>query len=160
MEEFSTLLTDMTLEQLILTIITIAIAVRYLGGLFDWFREKMRRFFDIENKKERKESELRESIESLKEKQQSLFTKFEAVTAIEEKIDLITERLQNSSRSYIIEKHHWFCYHLKYIDTYSLDAIEREYMHYKQDGGDSFIDALMDEIRSLPRTPNEIENIM
>lgn len=67
------------------------------------------------------------------------------------KVSILTERTQDSTRAYIIDKHHHFCYQIKAIDDMSLQDLERRFMFYKAAGGDTFIDALMEEIRSLPR---------
>lgn len=44
-----------------------------------------------------------------------------------------------------------FCYEVKAIDDLNLQSLERRYLYYKAAGGNSFIDGLMEEIRSLPR---------
>lgn len=67
------------------------------------------------------------------------------------RVSILTERIQDSTRAYIIDKHHHFCYQIKAIDDMSLQDLERRFMFYKVAGGDTFIDALMEEIRSLPR---------
>ena len=56
-------------------------------------------------------------------------------------------------KAYITEKHHFFCYEKKWIDDHSLDCLERKNKHYKDEGGNSFIDGLMAEIRALPKQP-------
>ena len=56
-------------------------------------------------------------------------------------------------KSWITEKHHFYCYERKWIDDYSMDCIEKRYGHYKDEGGNSFIEELMNELRSLPKTP-------
>ena len=67
------------------------------------------------------------------------------------KVLILTERTQDSARAYIIDKHHHFCYQIKAIDDMSLQDLERRFMFYKAAGGDTFIDALMEEVRSLPK---------
>ena len=64
---------------------------------------------------------------------------------------LVQERLQENTRSYLIDAHHKFCYEKRAIDDLSLQAMERRYLYYKTAGGNSFIDGLMDEVRNLPR---------
>lgn len=66
-------------------------------------------------------------------------------------ITLIQERLQENTRSYLIDAHHKFCYEMNAIDDLSLQAMERRYLYYKTAGGNSFVDNLMDEVRVLPR---------
>lgn len=70
---------------------------------------------------------------------------------LKSQISVLTERTQDSTRAYIIDKHHYFCYQIEGIDDMSLQDLERRFMCYKALGGDTFIDALMEEIRRLPR---------
>lgn len=70
---------------------------------------------------------------------------------LKNKVSVLTERTQDSTRAYIIDKHHHFCYQIKAIDDMSLQDLERRFMFYKAAGGDTFIDALMEEVRSLPK---------
>lgn len=70
---------------------------------------------------------------------------------LKSQISVLTERTQDSTRAYIIDKHHYFCYQINGIDDMSLQDLERRFMCYKALGGDTFIDALMEEIRRLPR---------
>jgi hypothetical protein len=67
--------------------------------------------------------------------------------------------MQENSRSFLIDAHHKFCYHYKKIDDLNLQSIERRYLYYKTAGGDTFIDHLMEEIRSLPRVTVFTDNI-
>lgn len=70
---------------------------------------------------------------------------------LEEQGAITTERLQENSRSYIIDKHHYFCYDVKAIDDLNLQSLERRYLYYKAAGGNSYIEGLMEEIRDLPK---------
>ena len=70
---------------------------------------------------------------------------------MDEAIALIQERLQENTRSYLIDTHHRFCYEVHAIDDLNLQSMERRYLYYKTAGGNSFIDTLMDEVRALPK---------
>lgn len=41
------------------------------------------------------------------------------------------------------EKHHFFVYKQGWIDDYSLDCLEKQYRHYRQEGSSSFIEQKM-----------------
>lgn len=64
-------------------------------------------------------------------------------------VSLLRERMQDSTRIYIIDKYHHFKT-IGAIDTMSLEDLERRFMYYKEAGGDTFIDGLIEEIRKLP----------
>jgi hypothetical protein len=69
----------------------------------------------------------------------------------ESTVALLQERMQENTRSYLIDAHHKFCYQFKQIDDLNLESLERRYLYYKTSGGDTFIDHLMEEVRALPR---------
>ena len=77
-----------------------------------------------------------------------------------DQMKITTERLQESTRNYIIDKHHYFCYQIKAIDDLSLQSLERRFLYYKAAGGNSFIDGLMEEIRELPRLNFQNEQLL
>ena len=63
---------------------------------------------------------------------------------------MVQQRLQDSTRSYLIDKYHYYVQELGVIDEAALQDIERRYLYYKNSGGDSFIELRMEEIRNLP----------
>ena len=73
------------------------------------------------------------------------------INDIKKAINLLTESDKDDIKAWITEKHHYFCYQIGWIDDYSLDCIEKRYGHYKDEGGNTFIDELMEEIRALPK---------
>lgn len=77
------------------------------------------------------------------------------ISGLKGQISTLTERTQDSTRAYLIDKHHHFCYQVHGIDDMSMQDIERRFMYYKVAGGDTFIDGLVDEIRALPRLTPE-----
>lgn len=153
MDEINTLVTEFSIQDIILIVIMVASGLKFLWSLFDWFHQKLRRWLSIETEKEKKERNLGDQLQNLADKQEELFKKFDRLSDLNDKIDNITDRLQEDTRSYIIDKHHFFCYKCGCIDLFSLESIERKYMYYKQAGGDSFIDSLMYDIRALPSSP-------
>ena len=56
-------------------------------------------------------------------------------------------------KAWITQQHHYFCYELKCIDDFSLDCIEKRFKHYQDENGNSFVENLMNELRTLPKQP-------
>jgi hypothetical protein len=100
-------------------------------------------------------SDLKESMLNLDSKINQIHAQTEEMHSrqdqIEKSFGLVKERMQENTRSYLIDAHHRFCYELKQIDDYSLASMERRYLYYKEAGGNTFIDNLMEEVRALPR---------
>lgn len=66
---------------------------------------------------------------------------------------LLTDADREDTRSWIVQQYHYFCEQKKWIDDFSMDALEKRYIYYQQEGGNSYITGLMEQLRSLPRTP-------
>ena len=72
------------------------------------------------------------------------------------KIDMLIDSDKDDIKSYITREHHYFCYQVGWIDDFSLDCLERRYEHYADEGGNSFIEGFMNELRALPKqSPQE-----
>ena len=70
-------------------------------------------------------------------------------------IQQLTNSDKDAIKSYITEKHHFFVYKQEWIDDYSLDCLQKRFEHYREEGGNSFIEQEMNELRNLPRREYE-----
>ena len=83
----------------------------------------------------------------------------ETLNCLSKKIDMLINSDKDDIKSYITRQHHYFCYQIGWIDDFSLDCVERRYQHYTDEGGNSFIEGFMNELRALPKqSPEEREN--
>lgn len=162
MAQIDFLLNNFSLPTLLLIIFSLTFAVKAVSEVVDYFRDKLRKYFNVEDEKEKNQKELDLLRESIVELKTSIDTRFDEINLKldrqEQNIkqlqatDTITlERLQDEARSQIIDKHHYFCYKIKAIDDLSLQSLERAYMYYTNAGGNTFIAGLMKELRQLPR---------
>lgn len=183
MDAVTTLLSTMSIEEIILTVILLAVSVKFLGELFEWCYNKLKGFFHLSDVKEERHKEIMESLNNLQRdmkdqkrignQQQKQIDKIssqldgqgkesialrkaledqtEEITTLQGWVSTLNERVQDSTRAYLIDRHHHFCYQIKGIDDMSLQDLERRFMYYKVAGGDTFVDALMEDIRALPR---------
>lgn len=155
MGEITTLFTQYSVEELILFIIIVLFVLKALNEIISYFYNKIKEHFGIENKKEEWERGITEGLENIHSEINGLKEQanknHEKQKEIEATMALVQERLQENTRSYLIDAHHKFCYEIKAIDDLNLQAMERRYLYYKTAGGNSFIDGLMDQVRQLPR---------
>lgn len=140
------ILENYSLSEVATFIILLALATKGVITFGDWVSERLAKVF---NKKTLKVKEA-EQIENLQSKQKETEN---ILQEIKGKIDLLIASDKDSIKSYITKEHHHFCYDKKWIDDYSLDCIERRYGHYTEEGGNSFIKELMNELRNLPKQP-------
>ena len=151
------LLGTYSLTQIITFIVLLAIAAKEGITLVIWFKDLFKKKFkdDMKNtvateKQNEQIDKIKEDIQILIENQEKIF---EEIELFKQKLEMIIESDKDDIKSWITEKHHFYCYERKWIDDYSMDCIERRYGHYKDEGGNSFIEVLMNELRSLPKTP-------
>lgn len=152
------LFSQYSIEALIIIVIAVAVVAKYVLELIDWFKNKMSKHFGTQVDEDRWHEEIMNNLKGLKESSDNIDNRMsqldKRMSNVELRIAKNTDRLQENARSWLIDKHHYFCYKVKYIDDASLEVIERRYLYYKSDGGNSYIDTLMDDIRNLPRHRN------
>lgn len=155
MGNITNLLSQFSIEAIILFIIAFGLSLKCIGELWDYFYAKIKKYFNYVSSKDKQHDEIINSIQSLHDNIEELKKQQKdnqiTMEKVQDNLGLVNERLQETSRNYIIDKHHYYCYEIGTIDDLSLQSIEREYLHYKAGGGNSFIDNLMDELRNLPR---------
>ena len=176
MGEVNYLFSNYSFEQIFIAVIVGLLVIKIITELIKYFYDKFRNYFGMKTKKETWEHNTSEDLNYIKEKVDYLETsadqRKERLIAVENKIieneahdkkiseqmdelmddmKLVHERLQENTRSFLIDSHHKFCNDIQGIDDQSLQSMERRYLYYKAAGGDSFIDTLMDEVRTLPR---------
>ena len=145
------LITNYSWSEIILFVIAFAAAIKGVVTFWDWGKDRLRKVYDKEDKIEEIKSLIVEN-----KKQMNEFSNIQAQTIneiqhLKENITNLTASDKDDIKAWITEKHHHFCYDIKYIDDYSLDCIEKRYAHYVDEGGNSFIGKLMEEIRNLPK---------
>lgn len=166
MSELNNLLSSYPLSELLLLIVGLLAASKAVWTLVEYWLEKVNvhvgekykrqeRWDNFDKKIDDLTANLDNHIDSLSGKVEELKQQNEQTHEHQVQIDrslaLVQERLQENSRSYLLDAHHKFCYEFKKIDDLTLQSIERRYLYYKTAGGDTFIDHLMEEIRELPR---------
>lgn len=138
------LFTHYSVSEIILFIIILAIAIKKLIQFIDWARKRTRQAIVEKDRPLELASIAQKHDEQLQNIQSEL-------TSLKDSITLLIESDIDDIKQSLTKDHHYFCYKLKSIDDYSLDCMERRYSHYKEEGGNSFVQTLMEEVRALPR---------
>lgn len=151
------LLKAYSLQDILIFMVLLAIAIKGAISFFDWTKERLGRVY----KKEYAETKTQEDLDAKLQQESVAIQKLEKnqaemMTAMEElsnKIDALIDSDKDDIKSFLVKEHHYFCYQRGWIDDYSLDCCEKRYKHYVQEGGNSFIEDMMNEIRNLPKQP-------
>lgn len=145
------LITNYSWSEIILFVIAFAAAIKGVVTFWDWGKDRLRKVYDKEDKIEEIKSLIVENIKQMNEFSNIQAQTINEIQHLKENITNLTASDKDDIKAWITEKHHHFCYDIKYIDDYSLDCIEKRYAHYVDEGGNSFIGKLMEEIRNLPK---------
>ena len=137
--------------------IFLALAVKSLISFFDWAYSSIKKVFNKEysqiNEKEELERRLQHGSEMMTALKNNQDMTDKVLNDLSAKIDMLIDSDKDDIKSYITREHHYFCYQKEWIDDFSLDCIERRYQHYTDEGGNSFIEGFMNELRALPKQP-------
>ena len=162
------LLETYSLSQVIVFFIIFCLAIKETVTFYDWAKTRIQQCYNKNLKekddKDKIQNEISDITEFFQEKEKRFNEKKEKINTsfikINEQIDFLIEQInmliesdKDDIKSYITEKHHSFCYERQWIDDYSLDCLEKRFKHYEDEGGNSFVESLMEEIRSLPKHP-------
>ena len=147
------LLSNYSIGEILVFIVVLAIAVKEICGFFDWCNDKLKNRdkknqvqIDFQAELKTNEQEIAKLAETFNSLQNNL-------KSLSEQVKLLIDSDKDDIKSYIVERHHYFCYDQKYIDDYSLDCLERRFKHYANEGGNSYIEDLMKDLRTLDKRP-------
>lgn len=150
------LLQSYSLSDILIFIVILALAVKSVITFFDWVKERFQKVFNRQhtelNEREELERRLNHGSEIMDRLQTNQQIMEKSLEDLSKKIDMLIESDRDDIKSYITREHHRFCYQLGWIDDFSFDCIQKRYKHYKEEGGNTFIDEFMKELSALPRS--------
>ena len=143
------LLANYNIQEILVFVVMLAIAFKSVITFWDWLIDWVNRKFNKSYGKKAEAEQLQSTVNQISEitaKQQ------EQIDELYKSLQYLIDSDKDNIKSWIVEKHHKYCYEVGSVDYYILESIERRYDHYKQEGGNSYIDTLMEELRALPKT--------
>lgn len=149
------LLAKYSITEIVVFLVILGFAIKELVTFFDWAHSRLRKKFDKEDEHE----EIKEQLDTVVNRLNDIETHFNTMinenrvkySEMQQSIDLLIASDKDDIKAWITAQHHLFVYEYKCIDDYSLDCIEKRFAHYRDEGGNSFIELLMSEIRALPK---------
>ena len=140
----SQLITHYSLSEIILFVILLAVATKNLIQFVDWFKKRATQAV--------KEAQQPVQLACITKRHEEELRQIRAdLVQLKQSINLLIESDKDDIKQSLTRDHHYFCYDLGSIDDYSLDCMEKRYSHYKDEGGNSFVKILMQEVRALPK---------
>ena len=163
------LLTSYSLTEILLFLVLLGVAFKSASTFIDWLRSKRNADALKDMKPEKLEKAIQDEAEERKKQIQEVEARHQQevveiknqigevatqVSNLTDKIDLLVESDKDDIKTFITKEYHHFCEQQGWIDDYSMDCIEKRYMHYVAESGNSFVGQLMDALRALPRQKN------
>lgn len=146
------LLAAYSIEELIFLVIALGLTVKSLISFYDWIADRVRKMLNKQSKQEQEKQAILDRLDAQTEIIKTLSDSVKTISnenhALRNKLDILFESDKDSIRAWITQQHHRFMA-LGYIDDYSLDCLERRFTHYQEEGGNSYIEDLMKDLRSL-----------
>ena len=157
------LLENFSLSQIIFYAIVLFVALKELIDFVSWWMEKYRDRFDISYNKKRDKEILEErlsgydsQIDNLLNQVQKLDIKLDkigknfnsSIESIQGQVSLLIDSDKNDIKSWMVEKHHDFMAKGQ-IDDYSMNVIELRFQNYREEGGNSYVKSLVEDLRKL-----------
>lgn len=139
-----------TVGEMIIFIIIFALGIKQAIELIDWFKNKVKKSTDNTMSEKERNKMIDDKIVQFDNTLNKINNYIENFNNT---LGILMDSDRDDIKSYIVEKHHFFCYTQKWIDDYSMDCLEKRYAHYVDENGNSYIKGLMDQIRALPRAP-------
>lgn len=149
------LLQRYSISEILIFIVLLALAIKGVITFIDWVHEKIKKAFNREQNKidEKKQilGKLDQDEQLIASLQQQQAETDKILNKLSKQIDTLIKSDVDDIRAFITREHHYFCYQKGWIDDFSLQCIEQRFSNYVQEGGNSFIKGLMEEIRRLPK---------
>lgn len=153
------LLAAYSVSEIIVFVVMLAIAIKEVVSFCDWAIGRLKQAFNkgVQEDKEKEglKNRLKKEDKKIEELAENQKQTCEYLALIAKKVDLLIDSDKNDIKTWITEKHHFFCYEKKWIDDYSLEGIEKRYKNYKDENGNSYVGKLMKDLRALPNEPLE-----
>lgn len=162
------LLSKFDTSQILIFAVLLICAVKGGWDLIEYFKGKYTAKFnkDYENKKSKEilaehyEKCSNQHVESVQKygelgnKIDQLSTNMEQRFAdIDERFNALEKSDMHQIKHDIVKDYHYFVDEKGWIDDFNLNCLELMFEDYKREGGNSYIEGLMQELRQLPKHP-------
>ncbi len=149
----------------ILTFAVLAwVAVKGVWDLIDFFKNKYKEKFNKDYQKLSRDEELdkhyqvcidqhKETLDLYNMVCNKLDGLSECIKELDKRVDRLTISDRNDIKQFIVREYHYFVEEKGWIDDYSLDSILQRFEDYKEEGGNSYVHTLIDELKKLPKCP-------
>lgn len=139
------LLNTFDLKTILLVLFLVAVGARELIQLYRYFRMRIYGKFETQDNE-------KETMNNMEKSMQSMLLELKD---IDKKLSLLQVSNRDSIKSWILMSYQKYKENNAQLDSMQMDLLERRYQHYKDQGGNSYIDEIMDELRAIYKKKGE-----
>lgn len=139
------LLNTFDFKTIMLVLFLVAVGVRELIQLYRYFRMRIYGKFEMQDTE-------KETMNNMEKSMQSVLLELKD---IDKKLTLLQVSNRDSIKSWILMSYQKYKENSAQLDSMQMDLLERRYQHYKDQGGNSYIDEIMDELRAIYKKKGE-----
>jgi len=161
------LLSTYSVHEIIVFIVLLFFAFKGFVEAINWckdlYNKKFNKDLDAVTQQKKLEqfyNECTQQYNSLDEKLNNLISSFDKnFNDIEEQINVLIESDKDDIKSWLVEKYNFYKSHPTImISMHMMDTIEKRYGHYKDEGGNSYIDEIiMPGLREMAKEEQRVE---
>lgn len=142
------LIQNYSFSEILTFLVLLGLAIKGCISFFDWAFGRTQKFIHKTDQPEELRRQIKENSEQIKEMRASILK-------MNDMIKMLVQSDKDAIKAYITKQNLFFVHQQGWIDAYSLDCLQKRYDHYQDQGGNSFIETLMGQLRNLPRVPHE-----
>lgn len=137
------LLATYSLKEIAVFLVLFLLAVKEGITIWDFFKDRKKLM--VEHEEDRKAN--KESVDAL----------ISQMKTVDNTLNVLIESDKDDIKSWLVDKLNYYKDHPeKQIDAYSMDTIEKRFKHYKDEGGNSYIENdVMVQLRKLAKEDKE-----
>lgn len=141
------LFTQYSISEIVIFSLILAIFVKEAVSVIKFFKGEFDYTYGNKQKKEEQIKFFTNEIAEIRENFKQINSRLDAVS---NSIILLTESDKDDIKGWIVSQYHKFMAQ-GWIDDFTMDTLEKRYSHYVEEGGNSYIETLMNELRELPK---------
>lgn len=154
----ASLLSSYSLTTILLVGIAIVFAIKEIIELIEFFQKRIKTKYEKDQQPKNDKEEILTKLDNLTIEVKNISSKQLTIeTKIEEQqdiLDLLIDSDKDQIKSAIVKDYHRFM-EKGWIDDFSMDALEKCFTHYRDEGGNTYVCDLMKDLRTLPHHPKK-----
>lgn len=143
-----TLLQTYSGTQIILFVFLLAVAFKEVLELIKYYKKEGLSFLTKEKKNEEQDLQIAENSKKLDE----ILNKLEL---LQDKVSQLEQSDKDGIKAWIVYRYREIQKQPEKLDSMGMDLLERRFQHYKNEGGNSYIEELMENIREIYKKNRE-----